>query len=783
MAVINYPLAALHFLATISTAQHAQTIRLECEDFSGPWREQTNIAGYSGRGFVVSNAQGVATSVMEKTVLIEVRGTYYVWARGWEGTGWDRRWRVQVGDTLLPPTHAGRDANRFSWQRCGQVELEPGELLIRLIDAGDSYEVADAIMLTTDGDLDLTADERRWRVLPAYEAQKMVFEEVMARTRAYAAAVPLPRSISEWQARAATIRPRILKALGLDPLPERTPLNAQILGEVQRDGYRIQRVTYESRPGMIVTANVYVPDAQGPFPLVLCPVGHWSRGKNEPNPAARSQGLAKLGYITITYDPFGQEERAVPGNGHDEAWRLALTGHCNMTFMVWDTVRALDYMLTRPDVDPTRIACTGASGGGLNTLYFSVVDERLDVAVPVVYITQWEDFFSTGAAHCPCSHVPGLARFTDMGEMTALFAPRPQLYMNAEDDPHFLPRGARRAEAQAQVIYELLGAGQNLRCVIFPGGHDYSQPMREALYGFLDLHLRGRGDGSPIAEPPDDPLPSIESLWCFESGKLPPTSKTVRQFAEDWARAAIADLPKPDCLDIGRTRAALVETLHPPCPAQAPRFESAGTLEAGGLTVHKLKLHVQPGIVLPALLAPGETGSPALIISDASPDPVSAKTLLREAASAGFTALYVSPRGWGETAWNEHVICTDNLLLGDPILGQRAFDLIAAQRALRSRLADPNTPIALVALGPEAGLAGLFAQALWPEFEAVAVGPIAHSFLDAFGPGLPLMAYVPNILKVADISHLCKLAAERPLRLLEQPQLGEAMSWLRQKLP
>jgi len=449
-----------------------------------------------------------------------------------------------------------------------------------------------------------------------------------------------------------------------------------------------------------------------------------------------------------------------------------------MSLMVWDTVRALDYMLTRPDVDGTRIACTGASGGGLNTLYYSVVDERLDVAVPVVYITQWEDFLGTGAAHCPCSHVPGLGRFTDMGEMTALFAPKPQMYMGAEEDPQFLPRGARRAEAQARVAYHLLDADADLRCGIFPGGHGYDPPMREALYGFVEQHLRGKGDGSPVPEPPDvSPPPSIEELWCFEGGKVPSTSRTVRQLAEEWARAAVARLPKPEALDAPGTRRALIELLHPPTPTEAPSFEQVGEFAADGLSVRKLKLHVQPGIALPALLVAGSPGAPALVIADASPDPATAAPLLRQAHEAGFTALYVSPRGWGETTWDEHVICTDNLLLGDSILGQRSLDLAAAGRALRARL-EEGARVGLLALGPEAGLAGLFAQAMWGDFDSVAVGPVPGSYLDAFGPGLPMMACVANILSVADLPQVRALAGERPLKVTEGTKANKALTWL-----
>ena len=105
-----------------------------------------------------------------------------------------------------------------------------------------------------------------------------------------------------------------------------------------------------------------MPDGDGPFPLVLNPVGHWGDAKNEETPAARNRGLAKLGYIAITYDPFGQGERNVPGNNHQEAWRLALTGRTNMPIMVHDTIRALDYMLTRSDVDGGFVAISSCPG-------------------------------------------------------------------------------------------------------------------------------------------------------------------------------------------------------------------------------------------------------------------------------------------------------------------------------------------------------------------------------------------------------------------------------------
>jgi len=747
----------------LGRATLADTIVVECEDLKGPWREQTNIQGYSGRGFVVSNAQGTATTTMTGTVHVERPGTYTVWARGWEGGGNDRRWRVQVGGTLLDVTHSGRTVDRWSWQRSGTVELAAGDVEVQAVDAGESFEVADAIMLSDDPNVDPAVEELNWRVLDPERAGNMVLDEVMARTREYARRVPTPKSLHQWRERAEEVRPRVLKALGLGPLPERTPLDARIVGETQCDGYRVERLIFESRPGLPVTANVYVPDGPGPFPLVLNPLGHWPKSKWDIPPQARNHGLAKLGYITITYDPFGQGERAVPGNTHDEFWHLVLTGHTNMSIMVWDTVRALDYMLTRPDVDPIRIACTGASGGGLNTLYYSVVDDRLDVALPVVYITQWEDFLSTRDAHCPCSHIPGLAAFTDMGEMTALFAPKPQYYMNAEEDPMFLPSGVKRAEAQARPIYELFGAGDELRMHIYPGGHDYSRAMREAMYGFVAQHLRGEGDGSPVAEPAFEVFPDDSpALRCDADGQVLKHGKTVRTLAREWAETALAALPEPGKADADDLRDDLAELLNPPKAAE-PTLTDAGEFESEGLHIRRFVLSVQEGIELPAFLAAGEKDAPAVVIADAASDPQSARQLLKAAHAVGLSALYVSPRGHGETTASEHVICTDDILLGNSILGQRALDLAQAARALRELPEADDAPVGLLALGPQAGLYGLFSQALWHEFDAVAAGPMPGSYMDSFESEMPQAAIVPNILSVADIPHVAALAAHRPL--------------------
>src|SRR5262249_48315049 len=158
-------------------------------------------------------------------------------------------------------------------------------------------------------------------------------------------------------------------------------------------------------------------------------------------------------------------------------------------------IRALDYLETRPEADMGRVGLTGASGGGLATTYAFAADERFGCAVPVCYATSLEVNPNNG---CLCNHVPGTLQIGDRADGLAIRAPAPVLVIGASDDPEFPPEGTKRTGEKLEALWSLLGAPGAARWRIFESGHDYSRPMREAALGFLDLHLRGRGDGSPV---------------------------------------------------------------------------------------------------------------------------------------------------------------------------------------------------------------------------------------------------------------------------------------------
>ena len=176
---------------------------------------------------------------------------------------------------------------------------------------------------------------------------------------------------------------------------DRTPLNARVIGTVERPGYRIEKVTFESRPRLYVTANLYVPAGTGRRPAILGPLGHSANGKAWPSYQKLFSNLARKGYVVLAYDPFGQGERieypgSRPGQSalgggtseHEYAGRrLILLGANFGLFRAWDGIRGIDYLLTRAEVDPERIGCCGQSGGGTLTQFLAALDSRIRVAV------------------------------------------------------------------------------------------------------------------------------------------------------------------------------------------------------------------------------------------------------------------------------------------------------------------------------------------------------------------------------------------------------------------
>ncbi|MCF6287527.1 MAG: alpha/beta hydrolase family protein, partial [Candidatus Hydrogenedentes bacterium] len=350
-------IVAFILLVLTSPAAFAEPILLEVEDFKGPWNRQSNIPGFLGKGFCTSNAKDpkVAASTMDGRADIGVTGVYAVWTRGYSSKNSDRAYQLRVGETTFPPTHTN-SLDAWSWEKAGEIALAAGAVNVSVIDVGEGFESVDAIMLTRDLAIDPDAvlgALRDWLVYPdgLPEGADALRFNIEASRKALALRTD-PKTAAEWEARAPKVKAALQKGLGLSPWPEKTPLNATITGRAERDFYFVENLVFESRPNFYVTANVYVPkNVTFPAPAVVVVPGHaMDDGKNYGLYQMGELGMVKEGIIVLAYDPIGQGERKLPGFKHDLGYGSLLVGQTNEGYIVWDTIRAIDYLMTREEV-------------------------------------------------------------------------------------------------------------------------------------------------------------------------------------------------------------------------------------------------------------------------------------------------------------------------------------------------------------------------------------------------------------------------------------------------
>ena len=343
-----------------------------------------------------------------------------------------------------------------------------------------------------------------------------------------------------------SVQERIRQCFG--PEPERTPLNSRITGRLDRDQYAIEKVIFESRPKFLVTANLYVPKGKKfPLPGVVGTCGHSDNGKANVAYQSFAQGLARMGYVVLIFDPIGQGERL---QYVDENWKprrgVGVSEHLyagNQQYLVgeffgawraWDGVRALDYLLTRPEVDPKRVGVTGNSGGGTMTTWLAGVEQRWAMAAPSCFVTTFrrnmENELPADTEQCPPK---ALALGLDHADFLAALAPKPVILLTKERD-YFDIRGGEEAFARLQRLYRLLGAEENIALYTGPTTHGYTQENREAMYGWFN---RVTGVSDAQTEPPLT-LEKDEVLWCTPHGQVAEFgSRTVFSFTAEKSKS------------------------------------------------------------------------------------------------------------------------------------------------------------------------------------------------------------------------------------------------------
>jgi dienelactone hydrolase len=304
------------------------------------------------------------------------------------------------------------------------------------------------------------------------------------------------RDLPMWQRRAAIIRTGILRAAQLEPLPKRTPLNVVTHDRRERSGYSVENVMLETLPGFFLAGDLYRPASADPSrkkPIVLIPQGHFPHDRFNVDNQQLAATFARMGALAFLYDMVGRGESTQVKHHDPRA----------LTLQLWNSMRALDFLLGLPEADPTRVGMTGASGGGTQTFLCAAVDERVTVSAPVVMVSSWV----YGGCECeiglPIHRGPEYA--SNNAEIAALAAPRPQL-----EFPYI------------RNIYQLFGRADNVRNVhLAAEHHDYGPSKRQAVYAFFAEHLHLAHEGVALPEGRMDETPNTiepdETLRAFDT--------------------------------------------------------------------------------------------------------------------------------------------------------------------------------------------------------------------------------------------------------------------------
>ena len=600
---------------------------------------------------------------------------------------------------------------------------------------------------------------------------------------------------TEARARQKRIRDWMADAVG--GFPEKSPLNARTTGGFVRDGYRVEHLIFESTPRFYVTANVYVPtNARVPFPAVLGVAGHSVEGKAAETYQYAWIGLVKRGFLVLAIDPPGQGERSEYFNAetgkstipagvrqHDMAGtQCLLTGAPFARYEVWDGIRAVDYLLTRGDVDPAKIAAAGNSGGGTQSAYLAVLEPRLAAAVISCYITDWEHLWEKPGPQDAEQNFPGfLSSGLNFGDFMIAFAPKPVAMLTATRD--FFPiAGARATYAEVRRVFGVLDAAERAGYFEHDDDHGWHKPRREATYRWMTKWLQGKDDDG---REPTIAIEPASNLNVTKTGQVAASlgGETVRSINLKLAESIYPRRRAAGMSDPEKLRGLIAQTLGLPPRSGAPPATVVSTESGARGSVSKLLLETEPGLRIPVTLMspPGSVKRAALLYLTATS--VSAdKDRVRELVSGGTAVLAIDPRGWGESApargdggySPEWQLAQRALLIGKPLIGMQVHDALRAFDFLATRPEIDPARISIVGVG-HGGVVATYAGAVEPRVASVTAEQSIASYMTivrAETHAGMIGVVVPGVLRQFDLPDAAGVIAPRPFRLVSPRDAG-----------
>jgi dienelactone hydrolase len=572
--------------------------------------------------------------------------------------------------------------------------------------------------------------------------------------------------------------------------PEKTGLNAKVLGVSEQDGFRIEKIIFESVPKRYVTANLYLPGGKGPFPAAIELCGHGLGGKV---PASKAAILcARNGIAVLVVDPLGQGERIQFLDENSEPLtRGATTGHTLLNnganllgsslaaYEYWDNHRAIDFLVSRKDIDATRIGVYGSSGGGTQTSYMLGLDDRIQVASVCSYFSQRERVLELDGPSDGCQHVPYEGREQlELADFVLMMAPKPVLIMSGKYD--FVDYwGATQGFAELEQAYTVLGAPEKVKLFSIEGGHGLPKPKREALVSWLYQWMFQK---DTLIEETATASIAVDDLRCTETGQVNTAisgavsiPKYHLELATEFGKNRSGFLKE----DLAVVKDKVLELLGLSADLHKVRAESTGTMKLRNYDAYKYQL-----------IRLGQLPVPCVVIYPENANESSTVTLyLHENCKSGILAdentvgrfvnsneilVVADLRGFGETAdpvslndtkyWNrEYRNAMISMHLGKPILGQRVVDVFSLLDFIETDSLLKGHRINLLADGVY-GPVAIHAAFLDSRIEKAEVSRSIKSYIEYLENPLQRDVYsnvLYGVLKYYDLADLMQLSGNR----------------------
>jgi len=626
------------------------------------------------------------------------------------------------------------------------------------------------------------------------------------------------KSFDDWSKHREEYQQQLREMLGLDPLPEKTPLNAVVTGKLDHDGFTVENLYFESRPHLYVTGNLYLPKNGGkPAPTILYVCGHHAVKDKDVSFGNKTwyqhhgAWFAQNGYVCLVIDTLqlGEIEGSHAGTRHEGKWWWNARGYTPAGVETWNALRAVDYLVSRPEVDVKRIGVTGRSGGGAYSWYLAALDDRIKVSVPVAGITSLKNHVVDGCVtgHCDCMYIVNTYRW-DYAQVAALTTPRPLLMIYTDRDEIFPLDGVTDIYRKVRRLYELDKKGPDIALQLTPGPHSDSQVLQLQALHWFNHYLKG--DKEPaVIESAAKKYYTPQELKVFD--KLPADEINTR-IDETFVPLAVAPAPPESKAEWETQRDRWMTDLREKCfhgwpdessvravPPRPIRVKASELAVINDANVSQFQFTSQEGIELVLVLVEpvgvqrsdlkriilqpldaegwakfsiakqlgiGEQGAkkqrPAEDLKTSPPWP--------ETRDLGDVALaFVAPRGIGPTAWTSDVKKNTNIrrrfmLLGQTLDGMRVWDVRRAIQTLRSIDGLVDVPLSLRGDRDMAGIA-LYAALFEPPVERLELKDLSQSH--RAGPGFL------NVLRFLDMPQTVAMVAEKsPIEIVQDSAGG-----------